>query len=41
VHTAPGHGADDFRVGNQYGLPPFNPVGDDGTYTPAKVGPSG
>jgi len=39
VHTAPGHGADDFRVGNQYGLPPFNPVGDDGTYIPAKVGP--
>ncbi len=39
VHTAPGHGADDFRVGNQYGLPPFNPVGDDGTYVPGKVGP--
>ena len=39
VHTAPGHGTDDFRVGNQYGLPPFNPVGDDGTYLPGKVGP--
>jgi isoleucyl-tRNA synthetase len=39
VHTAPGHGADDFRVGNQYGLPTFNPVGDDGTYTPEKVEP--
>jgi isoleucyl-tRNA synthetase len=39
VHTAPGHGADDFRVGSAYGLPTFNPVGDDGTYVPAKVGP--
>jgi isoleucyl-tRNA synthetase len=39
VHTAPGHGADDFRMGNQYGLPPFNPVADDGTYVPAKVAP--
>jgi isoleucyl-tRNA synthetase len=39
VHTAPGHGADDFRAGQQYGLPPFNPVGDDGTYIAAKVGP--
>jgi isoleucyl-tRNA synthetase len=39
VHTAPGHGADDFRIGTQYGLPPFNPVGDDGTYVAAKVAP--
>ncbi len=39
VHTAPGHGADDFRVGSEYGLPPFNPVGDDGTFLAAKVGP--
>ena len=39
VHTAPGHGADDFRMGNLYGLPPFNPVADDGTYVPAKVAP--
>jgi isoleucyl-tRNA synthetase len=39
VHTAPGHGADDFRVGQVYGLPPFNPVADDGTYVPAKVAP--
>ena len=38
VHTAPGHGADDFRVGQQYGLPPFNPVADDGTFLAAKVG---
>jgi isoleucyl-tRNA synthetase len=39
VHTAPGHGTDDFRVGSQYGLPTFNPVGDDGTFIPDKVGP--
>jgi isoleucyl-tRNA synthetase len=37
VHTAPGHGADDFRTGQTYGLPPWNPVADDGTYTPGKV----
>jgi isoleucyl-tRNA synthetase len=39
VHTAPGHGADDFRMGQEHGLPPFNPVGDDGTYLPDKVAP--
>lgn len=33
VHTAPGHGADDFRVGMQYGLPILNPVDDSGAYT--------
>ncbi len=38
VHTAPGHGADDFRIGQAYGLPPWNPVADDGTYVPEKVG---
>ena len=37
VHTAPGHGADDFRVGQAYGLPPFNPVADDGTFVKDKV----
>ena len=26
VHTAPGHGADDFNVGTKYGLPPLCPV---------------
>ena len=26
VHTAPGHGADDFNVGTKYGLPLFCPV---------------
>ncbi len=39
VHTAPGHGVDDFRVGSKYGLPPFNPVGDDGTFLSGKTGP--
>jgi isoleucyl-tRNA synthetase len=39
VHTAPGHGADDFLVGRQYGLEPFNPVADDGTFRPDRVGP--
>ncbi len=32
VHTAPGHGEDDFRVGQIYGLPVSNPVGGDGRY---------
>jgi isoleucyl-tRNA synthetase len=32
VHTAPGHGADDFRVGVKYGLPILNPVDDGGLY---------
>ena len=26
VHTAPGHGYEDFVVGSQYGLKPFTPV---------------
>ena len=33
VHTAPGHGADDFKVGQKYGLPILNPVDDAGLYT--------
>jgi len=33
VHTAPGHGADDFLVGQAYGLPVFCPVDDKGCYT--------
>jgi len=39
VHTAPGHGADDFRLGARAGLPPFNPVGDDGLFLPDMVIP--
>jgi isoleucyl-tRNA synthetase len=32
VHTAPGHGHDDFLVGQRYGLEVENPVGDDGRF---------
>jgi len=32
VHTAPGHGADDFNVGQRYDLPVDNPVGNDGCF---------
>ncbi len=39
VHTAPGHGAEDFVVGREYDLEPFNPVGDDGRFLPDRVGP--
>jgi isoleucyl-tRNA synthetase len=34
VHTAPGHGLDDFIVGRKYGLPVANPVGNDGRFLP-------
>ncbi|ROR35114.1 isoleucine--tRNA ligase [Inmirania thermothiophila] len=34
VHTAPGHGQEDFEVGRRYGLPVDNPVGDDGRFLP-------
>ncbi|RUO41564.1 isoleucine--tRNA ligase [Pseudidiomarina aestuarii] len=32
VHTAPGHGVDDFIVGKRYDIEVYNPVGDDGVY---------
>ena len=32
VHTAPGHGADDFRTGVQYGLDVYAPVGPGGRF---------
>ncbi len=32
VHTAPGHGLDDYNVGLKYGLPVENPVGGNGVY---------
>ena len=35
VHTAPGHGQDDFDTGVRYGLDIFNPVGDDGCFLPS------
>ncbi len=34
VHTAPGHGLDDYIVGQRYGLPVDNPVGADGRFLP-------
>ncbi|MDX1706850.1 isoleucine--tRNA ligase, partial [Pseudidiomarina sp.] len=32
VHTAPGHGVDDFIVGKRYNIEVYNPVGDNGVY---------
>jgi isoleucyl-tRNA synthetase len=32
VHTAPGHGADDFFTGQKHHLQPFSPVDDHGKY---------
>ncbi len=34
VHTAPGHGQDDFVIGKKYGLEIYNPVGDNGCFLP-------
>jgi len=33
VHTAPGHGTDDFRTGQKYGLEAYAPQDDDGRFT--------
>lgn len=33
VHTAPGHGVDDFNVGQKYGLEAFCPVDEEGKMT--------
>ena len=33
VHTAPGHGADDYQTGLRYGLEILSPVDSDGVYT--------
>ncbi|GCE64580.1 isoleucine--tRNA ligase [cyanobiont of Ornithocercus magnificus] len=38
VHTAPGHGIDDFNTGRRYGLPVLCPVDDAGILT-AEAGP--
>lgn len=35
VHTAPGHGEEDFLIGMKYGLPALNPVDDKGYFTEA------
>jgi len=34
VHTAPGHGQEDYAVGVRYGLPVDNPVGGNGVFLP-------
>ncbi len=33
VHTAPGHGADDYEVGRKFNIPVLMPVDDDGKFT--------
>jgi isoleucyl-tRNA synthetase len=35
VHTAPGHGLDDYNVARRYGLEIDNPVGGDGRFLPS------
>ncbi len=37
VHTAPGHGADDYETGIRHGLPIYNPVDDVGRFVPEVV----
>ncbi len=32
VHTAPGHGQEDYEIGMKYGLKAFNPVGSTGVF---------
>ena len=34
VHTAPGHGQEDYVIGQQYGLEPYAPVDDEGHFLP-------
>lgn len=34
VHTAPGHGQDDYVIGSRYGLPIDNPVDGNGVFLP-------
>lgn len=34
VHTAPGHGQEDYEIGLKYGLRAFNPVDDAGIFVP-------
>jgi isoleucyl-tRNA synthetase len=33
VHTATGHGEEDYEVGTEQDIPPFSPVGENGFYT--------
>jgi isoleucyl-tRNA synthetase len=37
VHTAPGHGQDDYAVGSRYKLKVDNPVGPDGVFLPGTL----
>lgn len=41
VHTAPGHGEDDFYVGQKYGLPTLSPIDDKGYFTEEAPGFAG
>jgi isoleucyl-tRNA synthetase len=41
VHTAPGHGEDDFRTGKVEGIPIVSPVDDAGRYTAEVAGLAG
>jgi isoleucyl-tRNA synthetase len=41
VHTAPGHGWEDYVTGLKYGLPIISPVDDDGKFTEEAVQFSG
>ncbi len=34
VHTAPGHGQEDYAIGQKYGLETYNPVNDSGVFKP-------
>ncbi|AIF68629.1 isoleucyl-tRNA synthetase [Palaeococcus pacificus DY20341] len=36
VHTAPGHGEEDFEIGREYGLPAYSPLDDEGRYVEGK-----
>ncbi|MEM3851819.1 MAG: isoleucine--tRNA ligase [Methanomassiliicoccales archaeon] len=35
VHTAPGHGPEDFELGKRYGIEAYSPVAEDGRFTSA------
>lgn len=41
VHTAPGHGEDDYIVGKKYGLEPLSPIDDKGCFTSEAPGLEG
>ncbi|AIS52659.1 isoleucine--tRNA ligase IleS [Thermoanaerobacter kivui] len=41
VHTAPGHGEEDFLVGQEYGLEALNPIDDKGYFTDKAPGYAG